>query len=61
MIYGLQHRTVLAWNYSDGVAQSVKAPNSNCKVASSMPTLGITRCCILGKDTYHYITCLADQ
>ena len=26
------------------VAQSVRVPNSNRKVASSMPALGITRC-----------------
>ena len=32
------------------VARSVRAPNSNRKVASSMPTLGVTRCCVLGKD-----------
>ena len=27
------------------VAQLVRTPNSNRKVANSMPTLGITRCC----------------
>ena len=32
------------------VAQSVKAPYSNCKVVSSMRTLRILRCCDLGKD-----------
>ena len=35
-----------------GVAQSVRAPNSNYKIASAMSTLGVTRCCVLGKDTY---------
>ena len=32
-------------------AKSVRAPNSNHNVASSMPTLGITHCSVLGKDT----------
>ena len=30
-----------------GVAQFVGEPNSNRKVASVIPTLGISRCCIL--------------
>ena len=34
----------------DGVAQLVRAPNSNRRVATPMPTLGITRCCLLEKD-----------
>ena len=32
-----------------GVAQSVNALNSNRKIVCSMTTLGITRCCVLGK------------
>ena len=41
---------------SSGIAQSTRAPYSNCKVASSMPALGttvagITRWCIRGKNT----------
>ena len=35
---------------SGGVALSVRAPNSNRKVDSSMTTLGITRSCVLWKD-----------
>ena len=34
------------------IAQSVKALNSNCKVAGSMPTLSITRCYVFGKALY---------
>ena len=38
--------------YSDGLTQFDGAPNkNNGKVANSMPTLGISRCCVLGKDT----------
>ena len=36
---------------SGGVAQSVRALNSDRKVDSSMLTLSITRCCVLEKDT----------
>ena len=35
---------------SGGIAHSVRAPNSNHKVAILMPTLDITRCCVLGKN-----------
>ena len=42
-----------------GVAQSVRASNSNCKGGISMPTLGITRCCVLGKNTLKLISKLA--
>ena len=34
-----------------GIAQPVKVPNSNCKVASSMPILSIKRCSASVKDT----------
>ena len=34
-----------------GVARSIRMANSNRKIASSMPTSGITRCCVLGKVT----------
>ena len=38
---------------SGGVAESVRAPNSNRKVANSMTTLmSITRCCVVGKDIF---------
>ena len=37
-----------------GVVQSVEAPNSNYKVTSSMPTLGIIRCFVLRKNTLHH-------
>ena len=36
---------------SSGVAQSDRAPNNNCKVASLILSLGVTRSCVLGKDT----------
>ena len=39
---------------SGGVAQSVKTPKSNHKVASLVPTLGITRYCVLKKDAKCY-------
>ena len=35
-----------------GVTQFVKEPNRIRKVASSMATLGVMRCCVLGKDTH---------
>ena len=38
---------------SGGVAESVRAPNSNRKVANSMTTLmNITRCCVDGKNIF---------
>ena len=34
---------------SSGLAQFVRMANSNCKVASSMSTLGILHYCVFGK------------
>ena len=36
---------------SSSVAQSAKVLNSNREFASLMPTLGVTCCCVPGKDT----------
>ena len=38
-------------NFRQQRSSSVRAPNSNCKIASLMPTLGLTRSRVLGKDT----------
>ena len=45
--------------FSGGVTQSVSAPNKNRKVAGSMSTLGIMRCCDLGKKTTTNIPAIA--
>ena len=54
VILSISEITALDREKSGGVAQSVRKQNSNCQGASSTPTLGITRCCVIGKDTKRF-------
>ena len=45
----VKHKFWFDLQFSGGVAHSVRVPNSKHKIASSMPTLGITCCCVCRK------------